>query len=208
MRALTVIMAALMWVVLTAAGYGETQYRVLEVANYDIGPYKDHLGAKRTQYDIEVSEDASDAEVEKILRSAVEELKQRREVDALAVHLYLKGGKSPYAIANWAPGGEWGDAEAGTPRSAFQLDLKVYEERRPRKDISEGKGAVLKQDADLSRVMEYSGPEDIIIKVPKGTAANILQIEDLGWGLVKVRIKANVNGKDYEGWIYQWDLQE
>ena len=62
-----------------------------------------------------------------VLKTAVEKLKKRRNVDAMTVRLFLKGSPSPRAVAFWAPGGEFNGAEAGTPENLFKTEIKMCE---------------------------------------------------------------------------------
>ena len=106
---------------------GENRYKLLKSKNIDTS-----LGAKRTQYNIEVSANMGDEEIQKILEIAVKELAKKREVDALAVRLYLKDTNLPYAIAYWAPDGDWSKAERGKSKSIFKTSIEIYPEHRPR----------------------------------------------------------------------------
>ena len=66
------------------------------------------------------------------MEQAVKELAKKRNVDALAVRLYLKDTNLPYAIATWAPDGDWSKAERGKPKSVFRTSIKIYPEHRPK----------------------------------------------------------------------------
>ena len=112
---------------------GENKYKLLRSKNIDASRWKNYLGAKRTQYDIEVAVNTGDEEIKKILAQAVKELAKKRYVDALAVRLYLKDTDLPYAIAEWAPDGDWSKAERGKPKSSFKTSLKIYPEHRRKK---------------------------------------------------------------------------
>lgn len=111
---------------------GENKYKLLRSKNLDASQWESSLGAKRTQYDIEVAGDMGDEEIKKLLEQAVKELAKKREVDALAVRLYLKDTNLPYAIAEWAPYGDWSKAERGKSRSIFKTSIKIYPEHRPK----------------------------------------------------------------------------
>ena len=78
---------------------GENRYKLLRSKNIDASQCKNYLGAKRTQYDIEVDANMEDEEIKKILEQAVRELARKREVDALVVFLYLRDTNLPYATA-------------------------------------------------------------------------------------------------------------
>lgn len=96
------------------------QYKLLRSQNADASG-----GIKRTVYHIEVPFKTEDKAIESILQQAVEDLKERRVVDALAVHLYLKGTDISYAHADWAPFGEWSKAERGTPYSVYETSIHI-----------------------------------------------------------------------------------
>jgi hypothetical protein len=117
----------------SVSALGESNYTLLRSKNIDASPWKNYLGAKRTQYDIEVSATTGDKEIKLILEQAVKDLSKKREVDALAVRLYLNDTNLPYAIAEWAPEGKWGNAERGKPKSIFKTSIQIYPERRPKK---------------------------------------------------------------------------
>jgi len=89
----------------------EKDYRIIKKEDLSIGTYKDFPGAKRIQYDIEVSSKNSDNEIKEIIKKAVENLKE--DWDALAVHLFFENTDLPYAIADWAPHGKWEEARTG-----------------------------------------------------------------------------------------------
>jgi hypothetical protein len=96
---------------------GETTYKVLRSQEMDRSAWKGHPGARRMRYDIEVPLDTDDVEVRSVLNRAIEDLASKSEVDALVVRLYLRGtGDLPYAMAEWAPYGDWGKAEKGQPK--------------------------------------------------------------------------------------------
>lgn len=105
---------------------GDSRYKLLRSKNLD------YSIVRRTQYDIEVSANTSDEEIKNILEQAVKELAKKREVDALWVALYLKDTKLPYAIATWAPDGDWSKAERGKPKSIFKTSIEIFPERRPK----------------------------------------------------------------------------
>jgi len=106
---------------------GQNQYRLLSSKNIDSSN-----GARRTQYNIEVSSDKNDYEVKKILEIAVKDLINKREVDALSVRLYLENTNLPYAIAYYSPYGDWSKAERGKPKSIFKISIEMYPEHRPK----------------------------------------------------------------------------
>ncbi|MBU1635183.1 hypothetical protein KJ762_11840 [bacterium] len=103
-------------------------YTLLKTRNIDTA-----AGARRTVYDIEVSTDTNDEKIKMILKYAVKELSKKREVDAMSVRLYLTDTNLPYAIADWAPYGDWAKAERGKAKSIFETSIKIYPERRPQK---------------------------------------------------------------------------
>ena len=112
---------------------GESKYKLLRSNNIDVSQWKNYLGAKRTQYDIEVSANTGDKEIKIILKQAVKDLSKKRKVDGLSVQLYLKNTNLPYAIAEWAPEGKWGKVERGKLKSIFKTSIQIYPERRPKK---------------------------------------------------------------------------
>jgi len=126
------IMVVFIAIAFTLNAMGGNKYKLLRSKNIDASQWKNYLGAKRTQYDIEVAANTGDEEIKKILEQAVKELAEKRKVDALAVRLYLKNTNLPYAIANWAPDGDWTKAERGKPKSIFRTSIKIYPEHRPK----------------------------------------------------------------------------
>ncbi len=121
-----VVMSVCLFAFLTFPAMAENKYKLLRSNNLD------YSNVKRTQYDIEVAANTGDEEIKKILEQAVKELAKKREVDALWVGLYLKDTKIPYAIAKWAPDGDWGQAARGKPKSIFKTSIEIYPERRPK----------------------------------------------------------------------------
>ena len=112
---------------------GETTYKVFRSQKIDSSPWKGHPGARRMQYDIKVPLDTDEEEVKTVLKRAIGELDRKRELDALSVRLYLEGtGDLPYAIAEWAPYGDWSKAEKGKPKSIFKISIQIYPEHRPK----------------------------------------------------------------------------
>ena len=126
------IMVVFIAIAFTLNAMGENQFKLLRSKNIDASQWKDYLGAKRTQYDIEVAANTGDKEIKNILEQAVKELAKKRNVDALAVRLYLKDTNLPYAIATWAPDGDWNKAERGKPKSIFKASIEIYPEHRPK----------------------------------------------------------------------------
>jgi len=104
----------------------DPHYKLLQSENMDASG-----GIKRTLYHIEVAFATKDADIESILKQAVKDLKRKRVVDALAVHLYLKGTDISYAHADWAPYGEWSRAERGIPASVYETSVTIRSEIRP-----------------------------------------------------------------------------
>jgi hypothetical protein len=109
------------------ASSGVRKYKLLWSRNMDTP------AAKITQYDISVPVDTTDEEVKSVLYRAVPELQRKRDVDALIVRLYLEGSGNPlpYATAEWAPYGDWRNAESGKSKSTFETSINIYPERRP-----------------------------------------------------------------------------
>ncbi len=116
---------------------GETQYKLLHSENLDLRAYKKHRGAKRSQYNIQVAQDIKDNKVREILKKAVKNLSKKRDVDALSVRLFLEQTWRPYAIADWAPGGDWSKAERGKPKSIFKISIQIFSDLRP-SELSKG----------------------------------------------------------------------
>ena len=131
-RIVVAIMVVFIAIAFSISAMGENRYKLLRSKNIDASQWKNYLGAKRTQYDIEVAANTGDEEIKKILEQAVKELAKKREVDALAVRLYLKDTNLPYAIAKWAPDGDWSKAERGKPKSIFKTSMEIYPEHRPK----------------------------------------------------------------------------
>ena len=121
-----VVMSVCLFAFLSFPAMAENKYKLLRSNNLD------YSNVKRTQYHIEVAANTGDEEIKKILEQAVKELAEKREVDALWVNLYLKDTSSPYAIAKWAPDGDWGKAERGKPKSIFKTSIEIYPESRPK----------------------------------------------------------------------------
>ena len=135
----------------------DNSYKLLRSKNIDASQWENYLGAKRTQYDIEVASNTGDEEIKKILEQSVKELAKKREVDALAVRLYLKDTNLPYAIAHWAPDGDWSKAERGKPKSIFKTSIKIYPEHRPKETSNDVKyGLSLKERKMIYREISES----------------------------------------------------
>ena len=131
-RIVVSMMVVFFAIAFSISAMGENRYKLLRSKNIDASQWKNYLGAKRTQYDIEVAANTGDEEIKKILEQAVKELAKKREVDALAVRLYLKDTNLPYAIADWAPYGDWSKAEKGKSKSIFKTSIEIYPEHRPK----------------------------------------------------------------------------
>jgi hypothetical protein len=125
-RIIVSIMVVFIALVFSISAIGDNRYKLLRSKNLD------YSVVRRTQYDIEVAANTGDEEIKKILEQAVKDLGKKREVDALAVRLYLKDTNLPYAIATWAPDGDWGKAERGKPKSIFKTSIEIYPEHRPK----------------------------------------------------------------------------
>lgn len=126
------IMVLFIAIAFSISAMGENRYELLRSKNIDASQWKNYLGAKRSQYDIEVAANTGDEEIKRILEQAVKELAKKRDVDALAVRLYLKDTNLPYAIATWAPDGDWSKAERGKSKSIFKTSIEIYLEHRPK----------------------------------------------------------------------------
>ena len=131
---------------------GETTYKVFRSQKMYNSPWKGHPGARRMQYDIKVPLDTDDQEVRSVLKRAIGELVRKSEIDALSVRLYLEGtGDLPYAIAEWAPYGDWGKAEKGKPKSIFRTKIEIYPEHRPPKESGKKYGLSLEKRQQIFR---------------------------------------------------------
>jgi len=145
---------------------GENTYKVFRSQKMDRSPWKGHLGAIRMQYDIKAPLDTDDQEVKSILKRAIEELVRKSEVDALSVRLYLEEtGDLPYAIAEWAPYGDWEKAEKGKPKSIFKTKIKIYPEHRPPKDSDKKYGLSLEKRQQIFREVYRS--QDTTLRMAK-----------------------------------------
>ena len=109
------------------------------------------------QYDIKVPLNINDREVRSVLKRAIGELVRKNEIDALSVRLYLKGTVDlPYAIAVWAPYGDWGQAEKGKPKSIFRTRIEIYPERRPSNESGKKYGLSLEKRQQIFREIHRS----------------------------------------------------
>jgi len=145
---------------------GEPTYKVFRSQKMDSSPWKGHPGARRMQYDIKVPLDSDDEEVRSVLKLAIRELVRKREVDALSVRLYLEGtGDLPYAIAEWAPYGDWKKAEKGKPKSIFKTKIEIYPEHRPPKELGKKYGLSLEKRQQIFR--EVYSSQDKTLRMAK-----------------------------------------
>ena len=178
MRKLAVLATVVFMVIAVPIGaIGATEYKLINSKNLDFGPYKKHHGAKRTQYNIQVAEDTGDKEIRAILYQAVKDLAKKREVDALVVRLFLPSTNIPYAMAYWAPYGDWGKAEKGKPKSIFKTSIEIYTEKRPKESTKiEKDGLSYKKrkkiyreigaaEKNASRISEQKYPDDIMKQI-------------------------------------------
>jgi hypothetical protein len=117
-------------------------YELIQTKSLDIGSNDSFKGAKRAQYDVEVPLPTTDEQVRAIIKMAAKNLANQRTVDALTVHLFLKGTNLPYAIADWAPEGDWEKAEKGKSKSIFRTVVKIFKARRPKKEVARKKGGM------------------------------------------------------------------
>jgi len=184
-----------------------TKYKLLNLKNLDLGPYASFPGAKRTFVEIEVPLDTKEEDIKEILTQVIEKLKKRRKVDALAVHLFFEGCKAPYAIAEWAPYGDWEKARSGLPESVFKTSIKTFEENRPKKRSKKKSIKIFKNTTSLSSSAENWESRFIIVTVPKGARAEVLEEKNYGFGIIRVKVKVNLQGKEYIGWVHSWALE-
>jgi|GEM_PF-3100632 len=119
--------------------FGQNKYKLIRYKYLDAGKWGDFLGSKRTQFDIEVKENIKDEEIKEILEQAVIELSELRDVDAISVRLYIENTNLPYAIADWAPYGNWNKAETGIPKSVFKTSITFYPEHKGKESSKEKK---------------------------------------------------------------------
>lgn len=145
---------------------GETTYKVFRSEKMDRSPWKGHPGARRMQYDIKVPLDTDDQEVESVLKRAIGELVRKSEIDALSVRLYLEGtGDLPYAIAEWAPYGDWEKAEKGKPKSIFRTKIEIYPKHRPPKESGKKYGLSLEKRQQI--FLEIYRSQDKTLRMAK-----------------------------------------
>ena len=111
---------------------GKTPYEVFRSQQMNSNPWRDYAGARRMRYDIKVPLYTDDQEIILVLERAIKELAENIDIDALIIRLYLEGTSDlPYAMAEWAPDGDWTKAELGKPKSIFKSKIQIYQERRP-----------------------------------------------------------------------------
>jgi hypothetical protein len=100
-------------------------YKVIKEENLD------HANAKRSAYHIEVPQGTADKEIDETLKTAVADLKKKRDVDALSVFLYFADTEMAYAKATWAPDGKWEKADQVANRDSFQISIERLSGSKP-----------------------------------------------------------------------------
>jgi hypothetical protein len=129
----------------------ESRYKLLRSKNLD------RSVAKRTVYHIEIDKILGDEEIKKILEQAVKDLAKKRAVDALAVALYFKGTSYPFAHADWAPNGNWGEADSRKSKSIFKTTISISQQLKPKESSNVEKfGLSLEKRKMIYRVLSQS----------------------------------------------------
>jgi hypothetical protein len=81
--------------------------------------------ANRVQYEIQVAKGTAKEEAVSTARVAREGFTRREKLDAVRICVMLEGSRSPFVVLDWAPGGDWEKARAGTPETEFKERVEV-----------------------------------------------------------------------------------
>lgn len=87
--------------------------------------------ANRVQYEIQIAKGTPKEEAVATARVAREGFLRREKPDAVRICVMFEGSRSPFVVLDWAPGGDWEKAKAGTPDAEFKENLEVSEGTGP-----------------------------------------------------------------------------
>jgi hypothetical protein len=84
------------------------------------------VAASRVAYEIEVAKGTTKEEAIATVRTALQGFLRREKPDAVRIDLRLEGSRMPFVRLDWAPGGDWDKARAGTPDAEFKERLTEF----------------------------------------------------------------------------------
>jgi len=82
--------------------------------------------ARRVLYELEVARGTTKEAAAATVRTALQGFLRREKPDAVRIYLGLEGSRLPLVRLDWAPGGDWDKARAGTPYAEFEENLTVF----------------------------------------------------------------------------------
>jgi hypothetical protein len=113
----------------------------------------------------------------------------------------------------FAPYGKWEKAERDAPFRIFQFKIDISEQYfREAKTLKVGAKIKLnKKDSSMvfiSKNRNSWGDEDMFLKVPAGTPAEIEKVKyfrDIE--IVRYKVKLRYKGDEFSGWVSMWDIE-
>lgn len=176
--------------------------------------------ARRLSVSIEIPLGRTREEVEATLRKAALDLDAQERPDAIMVFGYRQGDdhQGAYTVgrAIYAPNGKWEDAHKRAPKQ-FAIDIATiyFETDTVPEAYRPGKTVVLRSadgdDIGISRTAESWHEKDMIIRVPGGTEAKILQRREfpitpnLLW--VRYQVEFRVRNRTIRGWVAKFNVE-
>lgn len=205
--------------ILSVPGDFKPAYKIAETRDISTG------SAKRYAVSITIPARLKKEEVEQNFRHAVLQIYKDKKPDAITIWGYQNGDdlNQPFTVgeAVFAPNGSWESAgESGGSLQNYQTIIKVKDSYlKAENEISVGdeitltalKSEVLK-DKDTTSVRiwnDYGNRYDsnILVKVPNGTKAKILEKKQTGAGdFISTVYKVDVKQKT--GWVDFFDIKE
>lgn len=172
--------------------------------------------AKRVSIRIKVPLGRTKEELTATLERAAREIEEKTKANAISIFAYRPQDKTDAAysagMAEYAPNGEWADAaKSGSMQIKVTLNdlyFAVAPEQIAVQSLIKLKASPTEGNIGISREYGSWRDEDIIINVPEGTEATILEVKSQPIGSSElVRYQISANGGSIVGWVHKWNVK-
>lgn len=191
-----------------------------------------YKGIVRTQLRITVPAGLTKTEIKNNITDVVINSYKEKRADGISVLVYEDGDNINHAytvaMGEFAPGGEWNNIKRNVPLSQFSLNIKYRKGYFHPKEVFLKKGTVVRLykktmwsrkqkknvkafEVPLSRSAEDWTKDFIIVNIPNGTSAKIIDVyttKIAGELFIRYKVETNYNGKKYTGWVHEDEVKK
>ena len=194
-----------------------TKYKIVK---YDLDSIYMHEGIKiiRKVVRISVPFGLSRKELDNNLKQAAWAVYNKQKCNAVMVFAYREGDKvtGVYTAGRviLAPNGKWEDGHLKDNKMIATVELSDLYFKKEKTSDNKAKHIILLGEykkVGVSNKFNSWMDEDIIVRIPNGTKAEILEVKkqavSSNYELTRYRIKVKYKGKIYIGWVHDFDTK-